>query len=42
MFKVLNDEKHYDYLFFKQVCCDFKLLEEKCKEYNKKTVAQKK
>ena len=42
IFKVLNDQKHCDYLFFKQVCCDFKLLEQKCKEYNKKTVAQKK
>lgn len=40
--KVLEDKEHQDYLFFKEICCDFKLLEEKCKEYSKKTVAQKK
>ena len=42
IFNVLNNKEHYDYLFFKQLCCNFKLLEQKYKEYNKKTVAQKK
>ena len=42
IFNVLKDEKNYDYLFFKQLCCDFELLEQKCKEYNRKTVAKKK
>lgn len=42
IFKVLENEKHSDYLFFKEICCDFKLLEQKCREYNKKIVAQKK
>lgn len=36
IFQVLKDEKHYDYFFFKQVCCDFELLEQKCIEYSKK------
>jgi protein AbiQ len=35
IFKVLQDKQHIDYLFFRKLCCDFKLLEEKCKEYNK-------
>ena len=33
IFKVLEDEKHYDYQFFKRICCDYKILEEKYKEY---------
>ena len=28
-------EKHKDYLFFKSLCCNFILLNLKCKEYNK-------
>lgn len=34
IFYVLNNKKHYDYEFFKKVCCNFKMLEEKCIEYN--------
>lgn len=36
IFNVLENENHYDYDFFKEVCCNFKLLEEKCLEYTKK------
>ena len=39
IFKVLENKKHYDYLFFKEICCNFKLLEEKCREYHQKTVS---
>lgn len=35
IFNVLENEKHYDYNFFKEVCCNFKLLEEKCLKYTK-------
>lgn len=35
MFDVLEDNNHYDFNFFKEVCCNFKLLEEKCLEYTK-------
>lgn len=42
MFKVLENEKHSDYLFFKEICCDFKLLEQKCIEYNEKNSCTKK
>lgn len=35
MFDVLEDNNHYDYNFFKEVCCNFKLLEEKCLKYIK-------
>lgn len=41
IFQVLQDEKHYDYLFFKKLCCNFNLLEKKCKEYRLKHLAQK-
>lgn len=33
IFDVLNDINHKDYKFFKNICCDFKMLEKKCKEY---------
>jgi len=33
IFKVLENSNNPDYNFFKKLCCDFKLLEEKCKEY---------
>ena len=35
IFYVLEDTKHTDYIFFKKLCCDFRLLEEKCIEYKK-------
>lgn len=35
IFNVLENPKNSDYNFFKKLCCDFKLLEEKCLEYNK-------
>lgn len=35
MFDVLEDNNHYDYNFFKEVCCNFKVLEEKCLKYIK-------
>ena len=35
MFYVLNHKEHRDFKFFKNICCDFKLLEEKCKKYEK-------
>lgn len=35
MYEVLKDEENRDYLFFKQLCCDFKQLEEKCIEYKR-------
>lgn len=37
IFSVLDNPNHIDYKFFKSLCCDFKLLEQKCIEYNKKT-----
>lgn len=36
MFKVLENHKNIDYEFFRKLCCDFKMLEEKCVEYHKK------
>lgn len=42
IFGVLEDEQHYDYLFFKRLCCNFVLLEKKCEEYHQKNLAQKK
>lgn len=42
IFEVLENMKHSDYLFFKELCCNFKLLEQKCREYNAKNVALKK
>ncbi len=33
---VLSNQHHFDYTFFKNLCGDFILLEEKCKEYNRK------
>ena len=36
MFKVLENPKNVDYEFFRKLCCDFKMLEEKCVEYHKK------
>ena len=33
--KILENEKHTDYQFFKQICCDYQLLEQKCQEYIK-------
>lgn len=41
IFQTLEDKQHYDYLFFKRLCCNFALLEEKCKEYHQKNLAQK-
>lgn len=35
MYSVLENETAQDYPFFKKLCCDFKLLEEKCKEWRK-------
>lgn len=34
IFSVLEDKNHFDYTFFKQICCNYKLLEEKCIKYN--------
>ena len=34
IFQVLENKENPDYLFFKQICCDFKLLEKKCLKYN--------
>lgn len=36
IFRVLNNPKDEDYGFFKRLCADYKLLEEKCKEYVQK------
>ena len=36
VFNILNDDKHKDYIFFRKLCCDFNLLETKCKEWNLK------
>ena len=35
MYQILEDEENLDYEFFQKVCCNFKLLEEKCKEWKK-------
>lgn len=35
LFNVLDNQEHRDYSFFKNICCDFKLLEEKCREYKR-------
>ena len=37
VFKVLENKNDRDYSFFKKVCSDFKLLEQKCIEYSKNT-----
>lgn len=37
IFYVLNDKNHVDYKFFKTLCCDFRLLEQKNKEWINKT-----
>ena len=36
IFNVLENPNHRDYKFFKSLCCDFKLLEEKSLEYKNK------
>lgn len=36
VFKVLNNPNDKDYIFFKRLCADYSLLEEKCKEYIQK------
>lgn len=36
IFEILENTKHVDYLFFKELCCNFKLLEQKYREYNEK------
>ena len=33
VFYVIKDNNHPDYNFFKKICANFSLLEEKCKEY---------
>ncbi len=33
--KILEDKTHHDYRFFKGICCDYQLLEQKCQEYIK-------
>ena len=33
--KVMKDNKHCDYEFFKKICCNFQLLEEKCNEWER-------
>lgn len=33
IFEVLKDKNNPDYYFFKNLCCNFSLLEEKCKEW---------
>ena len=35
MYEVIKDKNNRDYLFFKKICCNFPLLEEKCIEYNR-------
>lgn len=39
MYQVLENEDSGDYAFFKKLCCDFKLLEEKCREWKEKNLA---
>lgn len=41
IFKVLENIEHYDYLFFKNIYCNFPLLEQKCKEYHVKSCIKK-
>lgn len=31
--KVMSDKNENDYYFFKQLCCNYSLLEEKCEQY---------
>ncbi len=33
MYTIMNDSKNKDYNFFNNLCCNFKLLEDKCKEW---------
>lgn len=33
MFKVLENNENIDYIFFKEICCDFKKLEKIYKNY---------
>lgn len=35
IFTVLENKKHIDYIFFKSICCDFKILESIYKKYKK-------
>ena len=39
MYQVLENEDSGDYAFFKKLCCDFKLLEEKCRKWKEKNLA---
>lgn len=39
MYQVLQNKESKDYEFFKKLCCDFKLLEEKCKKWKEKNLA---
>ena len=41
IFKVLENTEHYDYAFFQKLCCNFSLLEQKCKEYHAKGCTKK-
>ena len=34
-FMILDDENHRDYKFYKNICCEYKLLEEKGRNYKK-------
>ena len=34
IFKVLENPSSIDYIFFKRLCCDFKMLEEKCIKFH--------
>ena len=36
IFKVLENPSNIDYIFFKNLCCDFKMLEDKCIKFRKK------
>jgi len=37
IFYVLENNKHRDYEFFREICCNYSLLEEKCKKYVKES-----
>lgn len=37
IFKVLENPSNIDYIFFKKLCCDFRMLEDKCIKFSKKT-----
>lgn len=34
-FTILDDKNHVDYSFYKNICCEYRLLEEKCRKYKK-------